>query len=66
MRELNRRKFDFMADLYEIKCNIDLRLQEISDYEHTLTHQDKWKKVVSHIITPNYEENIKFIFEKAD
>jgi len=54
MRELNRRKFDFMADLYEIKCNIDLRLQEISDYEHTLTHQDKWKKVVSHIITPNY------------
>lgn len=66
LRELERHKFSFMADLYEIKCNIDLRIQEIDDHEHTLRHEQQWKKVVASIITPNYDQNILFLIQKSN
>lgn len=59
-------KLTYMSDLYEIKCNIELRLAELDTYRSTLSSEMKWKSVISNILTPDYESTLLFVFSKAE
>jgi hypothetical protein len=54
-----------MSDLYELKCNIDLRLQELEDYQMAFSSEHKWKSVVGDLLTPDYESTIQFLVSKS-
>lgn len=64
-REFSKQKFLFMADLCEIKCNIDLRLEELEQCELQL-RSEQWKSAVGSVVGIDYNENINFIIRKAD
>lgn len=55
-----------MSDLFEIKCNIDLRLEEIEQHELQLKDEYRWKNNVQSILGIDYNQNINFILKKAD
>lgn len=54
-----------MSDLYELKCNIDLRLQELEEYQMAFSNEYKWKTVVGDLLTPDYEATIHFLVNKS-
>lgn len=54
-----------MSDLYELKCNIDLRLQELQEYQTSFKSEYKWKTVVGDLLTPDYESTIQFLVNKS-
>lgn len=54
-----------MADLFEIKCNIDLRLVEIQDYSCQL-RSEQWKAAVGSIMGLDYNQNIEFVLGKSE
>jgi hypothetical protein len=55
-----------MSDLFEIKCNIDLRLEELEQCELKLRSEHRWKDSVAMVVGLDYNENINFILRKAD
>jgi hypothetical protein len=63
-RQLSRQKLWFMADLFEIKCNIDLRLGEVQEYSSQL-RTDQWKAAVGSIVALDYNQNIEFVLGKS-
>ena len=63
--ELAEGRVEYLAELEEIGCQVELRLEQAGQLVEQLRGEHRWKSVLAEVAHPSFEESIAFVVDKA-